>query len=69
MSRENYEAEIAAFIRAKGIKRCPTACAAPTHASGNAADREALQRRAERLEMLREEKARHSWARAIGAAA
>jgi len=69
MSQENYEAEIAVFIRAKVITRCPTAFAAPTHASGNAADREVLQRRAERLEALREEGARHAWTRAIGAAA
>ncbi len=55
MSPGNYEAEIAAFILAKGVTRCPTACAAPTHASGNATDRAALQRRAERLEALRAE--------------
>lgn len=35
MSSRNCEAEIAAFILAKGITRCPTACAAPTHASGS----------------------------------
>ncbi len=27
MSSQNYEAEIAAFILAKGITQCPTACA------------------------------------------
>ena len=48
MSSQNYEAEIAAFILAKGMTQCPTACAAPTHASGNAADRAALRERAER---------------------
>jgi hypothetical protein len=69
MSPKNYEAEIAAFIRTKGVTRCPTACAAPTHAYGSDTDREALRRRAERLEALREEWARHSWARATGAAA
>jgi len=69
MSPKNYEAEIAAFIRTKGVTRCPTACAAPTHAYGSAIDREALRQRAERLEALREERARHSWARATGAAA
>ena len=66
---ENYEAEIAAFIRAKGVTRCPTACAAPTHASGSATDRAALRARTERLEARREEKARTAWARAIGVAA
>ena len=54
MSSRNYEAEIAAFILAKGITRCPTACAAPTHASGGAADQAALRQRAERIEALRE---------------
>lgn len=66
---QNHEAEIAAFIRQKGITRCPTACAAPTHASGSAADRAALRARAERLEALREEKAMTAWARAIRVAA
>ena len=59
MSPKNYETEIAAFIRTKGVTRCPTACAAPTHAAGSAADREAL----------RQQRSQHSWARAIGAAA
>ena len=67
MSQKNYEAEITAFIRAKGITRCPTACAAPTNASGSAADRAALRQRAERLEMLREAKARLIWNRAVAA--
>lgn len=67
MSQKNYEAEIAAFIRTKGITRCPTACAAPTYASGSAADRAALRQRAERLEVLREEKARLAWNRAVAA--
>jgi hypothetical protein len=67
MLPQDYEAEIAAFIRAKGVTRCPTACAAPTHSSGSAHDRAELRRRAERLEELREEKARQSWARAAAA--
>ncbi|HUN98611.1 MAG TPA: hypothetical protein VMU69_20555 [Bradyrhizobium sp.] len=69
MSLNNEEAAIAAFIRAKGITRCPTACAAPTHAYGSAADRQVLRQRAERLETLREEKSRQAWARAVGVAA
>ncbi|HEV2187540.1 MAG TPA: hypothetical protein VGR70_10045 [Stellaceae bacterium] len=67
MSQNDYEAEIAAFIRTRGITRCPTACAAPTHASGGAADRAALRQRAERLEALREERARQTWIRTIAA--
>jgi len=47
----------------------PTVCVAPTHASGNAADREALRPRTARLEALREEGTRHAYTRAIGAAA
>jgi hypothetical protein len=69
MSLNNDEAAIAAFIRVKGITRCPTACAAPTHASGSTADREALRHRAERLEAAREQKARQARARAVGIAA
>jgi hypothetical protein len=69
MSSKDYEAEIATFIRARGITRCPTACAAPTHASGTAADREALRLRAERLEAIRQERSQQRWARAVGIAA
>ena len=67
MSPQNYEQEIATFIRSKGVTHCPTACVAPTHASGNAIDRAALRQRAERLEAVREEKARLAWARAVAA--
>ena len=66
---KNFEAEITAFIRAKGITRCPTACAAPTHASAGPADRLALRERSDRLETLRAERAGKAWARAIGLAA
>lgn len=65
MSPNNDEAAIAAFLRSKGVTRCPTACAAPTHAYGSAADRQALRQRAERLEALREQKARQAWPRAV----
>ena len=67
MSPQSYENEIAVFIRAKGVTRCPTACAAPTHAAGSAADRAALRQRAERLEAMRREKARHALLRAVAA--
>lgn len=56
MTQQDYEAAVAAFIRAKGVTRCPTACAVPTQASVAEADREALQRRAEQREARREEK-------------
>jgi len=68
MSSKNYDSEIAAFIRAKGITRCPTACVAPTQASGSAADREALRQRAERLESKRRQQANQAWVRATAVA-
>ncbi len=44
MSPGEYEAAVAAFIRTKGITRCPTACLVRTQASVPAADRAALER-------------------------
>ena len=44
MHREEHEAAVAAFIRNNGITRCPTACALPTQATLDPADRMALQR-------------------------
>ena len=44
MHREEHEAAVAAFIRNNGITRCPTACALPTQATPDPADRVALQR-------------------------
>jgi len=67
MSPKNYETEIAAFIRAKGVTRCPTVCAAPTHGSTSNADRTALRKHAEQLEAQREERARQIWGRVIAA--
>jgi hypothetical protein len=61
MPPSNNEAEIAAFIRANGVTRCPTACAAPSQASGGAADRAAFRHRAEQFEAARMEKIRASW--------
>jgi hypothetical protein len=61
MSQTEYEAAVAAFIRSKGITRCPTVCLAPTHGSVAATDRMALRRRAEHLEEVRQEKLRNAW--------
>jgi hypothetical protein len=69
MTLQEQEAAIAAFIRARGVTRCPTACAGPTQASVAAADRAALRERAERLEATREERHRQAAARAFGIAA
>jgi len=41
--RGEYEAAVAAFIRNKGVTRCPTACLVRTQGSVSAADRAALE--------------------------
>jgi hypothetical protein len=46
MRQEEYETAVAAFIRSKGITRCPTAYALPTQGTISAADRAALERHA-----------------------
>lgn len=56
MSPQHDEAEIAAFIRSKGVTRCPTACAVPTQACGNEDDRLLLRKRAEWRQAARDEK-------------
>ncbi|HTV88167.1 MAG TPA: hypothetical protein VME41_04045 [Stellaceae bacterium] len=56
MTQQEHDAAIAAFIKNRGVTRCPTACAVPTNASVAAADREALRRRAEEQEARREER-------------
>ena len=47
MHGTDYEAAVAAFIRAKGVTRCPTACALPTQGTVPAGDRAALANYAE----------------------
>jgi len=42
MDDDEYRAAVAAFIRANGVTRCPTACALPTQGTVAAADRAAL---------------------------
>jgi hypothetical protein len=68
MPVNNRDAQIAAFIRAHGVTRCPTACAAPSQASGNAADRAALRQRADQREAERQEKVKEFWLRPMIAA-
>ena len=43
LSPGDYEAAVAAFIRDKGVTRCPTACLVRTQASVPEADRTALE--------------------------
>ena len=47
MSHHDHDAEIAAFIRTKGVTRCPTACVVPTQGSPDLAD----QRRSNNTQM------------------
>ena len=42
MGDDEYEAAVEAFIRTKGVTRCPTACALPTQGTIAASDRAAL---------------------------
>ena len=42
ISDKDGAAEVAEFIRTKGVTRCPTACVLPTQGSIADADREAL---------------------------
>ena len=53
MSQTEYDAAIAAFIRSKGITRCPTACVVRTQGTVSESDRKALQRRAAEVEIRR----------------
>jgi len=53
MSQSEYDAAIAAFIRSKGITRCPTACVVRTQGTVSESDREALQKRAALVEIQR----------------
>ena len=43
MGEDEYEAAVAAFLRTKGVTRCPTACALPTQGTIAATDRAALE--------------------------
>jgi len=59
MSRNEYDAAVAEFMRTKGITRCPTACAVPTHADVPVSDRVALQSYNEAKEAARLEKSKN----------
>ena len=58
MSQSEQEALIAEFMRKKGITRCPTACAVPTHAAVSEADRAALRDYNDAREAARVERAK-----------
>ena len=69
MTHEEHEAAVAAFIRAKGVTRCPTACAGRTQGSVAPADRLALRQRDERFEAKRDERHRQAASRGFGSTA
>ena len=58
MSQNEQDALVAEFMRKKGITRCPTACAVPTHAAVSETDRAALQNYNAAKEAARAEKAK-----------
>lgn len=66
MTKSDYDAAVAAFIRHRGVTRCPTACLLPTQASVSAADRERLEIRAAELESRRLERRSEEWRRLFG---
>ena len=58
MSEADYEAAVAAYLRTKGVTRCPTVCVVPTQATVAEADRAAYRdyvaaKEAARLEKLK----------------
>jgi hypothetical protein len=59
MSQNEYDAAVAEFMRTKGITRCPTACAVPTHADVAETDRAALRNYNDAKEAARIEKSRN----------
>jgi hypothetical protein len=69
MTQQEHEAAVAAFIRARGVTRCPTVCAAPTQASLAESDRAVLRQRAAEREATRLEQYRHAFQRRFAVAA
>jgi hypothetical protein len=56
MSQADYEAAVAAFLRTKGVTRCPTVCVVPTQATVAEADRAAYRDYVAAQEAARAEK-------------
>jgi len=61
MSHHDRDAEIAAFIRTKGVTCCPTACVVPTQGSPDLADQAALQQYASTRDQLLRTKIAARW--------
>ena len=56
MSEADYEAAVAAYLRTKGVTRCPTVCVVPTQATVAEADRAAYRDYVETKEAARLQK-------------
>jgi len=56
VSDAEYEAAVAAFLRTKGVTRCPTVCVVPTQATVAEADRAAYREHVAAKETARLEK-------------
>ena len=56
MSNADYEAAVAAFLKKKGVTRCPTVCVVPTQATVAEADRAAYRDYVNAQEAARVEK-------------
>jgi len=56
MSEADYEAAVAAFLRTKGVTRCPTVCVIPTQATVAEADRAAYREHVAAQDAARAEK-------------
>jgi hypothetical protein len=62
MSQHDDEMAVAEFIRAKGVTRCPTACANATQGILTSTDRAELKRYADAQEAVRLERLQyHHW--------
>jgi len=64
MSDADYQAAVAAFLSTRGVTRCPTVCAVPTHATVADADRAAyrdyvMAKETARLEKLKSAQMAH----------
>ena len=66
MSETEFEAAIAAFIRNKGVTRCPTVCLVPTQGTTSIADREALRQRAAARDDRCRQRLIERWKRTFG---
>jgi hypothetical protein len=58
LGKQDEAAAIAAFIQAKGVTRCPTACIAPTQSVPSGPDRTALRSHADSIQERRRVKFR-----------